>query len=74
VTSRGDIAMRSGLARSAFGVAGEGVKVGVISDSYNTIEGNPAATDVANGDLPGDRKPLKLHTCSEFRGSYRHRV
>jgi hypothetical protein len=52
--SRGDVAMRSDSARMVFGVDGEGVKVGVISNSYNTIPGNPAATNVANGDLPGD--------------------
>jgi hypothetical protein len=51
--SRGDVAMRSDSARMVFGVDGDGVKVGVISNSYNTIPGNPAGTNVANGDLPG---------------------
>ena len=37
---------------------GEGVKVGVLSDSYNTILGNPAATDISNGDLPGAGNPI----------------
>ena len=27
--------------------------MGVISDSYNSLEGNPAKTDEDNGDLPG---------------------
>ena len=53
VTSQGDVAMRADLARLAFGVGGEGVKVGVLSDSYNTKPGNPANDDVVKGDLPG---------------------
>ncbi len=51
--SLGDVAVRGNAARSAFGLDGSGIKVGVISDSYNTLPGNPAATDVSNGDLPG---------------------
>ena len=46
--------MKSNSARSTFHVDGQGVKVGVILDSYNTLAGNPAATDVANDDLPGN--------------------
>src|SRR6185436_4187167 len=34
-------------------VSGDGVKIGVMSDSYNTKFGNPAQTDIINGDLPG---------------------
>ena len=56
--TNGDIAMRSDFARNGFNVSGEGVKVGVISDSYNTQPGNPALTDVLNGDLPGAGNPL----------------
>ena len=51
--SLGDVAERSNSARSAFNIDGTGVKVGVISDSYNTLAGNPAQRDVNNGDLPG---------------------
>jgi hypothetical protein len=50
VTSQGDIAMRSNVARTTFGVTGAGVMVGVLSDSYNCLGG--AAVDIANGDLP----------------------
>lgn len=53
VTSQGDVSMRADLARLAFGVGGEGVKVGVLSDSYNTKVGDPANDDVVKGDLPG---------------------
>ena len=50
VTSQGDEAMRADVARTAFGVNGTGVSVGVLSDSFNCLGG--AATDAANGDLP----------------------
>lgn len=53
ITSQGDTALRSYRAREVFGVDGQGVKVGVLSDSYNTKLGNPAADDVLRGDLPG---------------------
>jgi hypothetical protein len=49
VTSQGDEAMRSNVARSTFGVDGTGVKVGVLSDSFNCLGG--AAADFASGDL-----------------------
>jgi hypothetical protein len=49
VTSQGDEAMRSNVARSTFGVDGTGVKVGVLSDSFNCLRG--AAADFASGDL-----------------------
>ena len=49
VTTQGDAAMRADVARSAFGLSGAGVKVGVLSDSFNCLGG--AAADVASGDL-----------------------
>ena len=57
VTSQGDSAVQGYMVRQGYGLSGEGVKVGVISNSYNTIPGNPAQTDVANGDLPGTENP-----------------
>src|SRR6185312_10536524 len=57
VTSQGDTAIQSYLVRGGYGLTGQGVKVGVISNSYNTIPGNPAQTDVLNGDLPGIGNP-----------------
>ncbi|MCC7503277.1 MAG: S8 family serine peptidase, partial [Flavobacteriales bacterium] len=57
ITSQGDTALRSFRARTAFGVDGTGVKVGVLSDSYNTKIGNPAADDVQRKDLPGVTNP-----------------
>jgi hypothetical protein len=49
VTSQGDTAMRSNVARTMFGVDGSGVKVGVLSDSFNCRGG--AAANIANNDL-----------------------
>ncbi len=55
VTSLGDAAQQSDNARSAFGVDGAGIKIGVMSDSYN-LKGF-ADTDIRNGDLPGPGNP-----------------
>lgn len=52
VRSEGDIAQGAGLARATYGVNGTGVKIGVLSNSYDYLGG--AATDIANGDLPAD--------------------
>ena len=54
VQSQGDAAQRSDLAR-ALGVNGAGVKVGVLSDSYNNLGG--AAAGVTAGELPGTTNP-----------------
>jgi hypothetical protein len=54
VTTQGDLSQRSDFARQRFHIDGTGVKVGVMSDSYNTRIGNEAATDVLNDDLPVD--------------------
>src|SRR5437870_250780 len=49
VTSQGDQAMRSNVARTTFGVDGTGITAGVLSDSFNCLGG--ASADVASGDL-----------------------
>lgn len=48
VTTQGDKAIGSDLTRLGFNIEGAGVKVGVLSDSFNS------QNDVANWDLPGD--------------------
>jgi subtilisin family serine protease len=53
VTSQGDAAMKSDLARPAFGVDGSGIRVGVLSDSYD-YAGTEGPIDQANGELPAD--------------------
>ncbi|MGQ0593320.1 MAG: S8 family serine peptidase [Gammaproteobacteria bacterium] len=50
VTTQGDRAILADAARTAVGVTGSGVTVGVISDSYNCLNGAGAAKDA--GDLP----------------------
>ncbi|MCE2845971.1 MAG: S8 family serine peptidase, partial [Sphingobacteriales bacterium] len=68
--TEGDKSMIADSARSAFGLTGSGVKVGVISNSYNTILGNPAQIDVLNGDLPGAGNPFgrttPVHVLKDF--------
>ena len=55
--TQGDLAIGGVNAKNGWQVSGEGVKVGVLSDSYNTKSGNPASLDVTNGDLPGINNP-----------------
>ena len=50
VTSQGDQAINADIARTRFSVDGTGATVGVLSDSYNCLEG--AAADVSSSDLP----------------------
>ncbi|MEG4501388.1 S8 family serine peptidase [Microcoleus sp. F10-C6] len=56
VVGRGDWAMRSDIARERFRVDGTGVKIGVVSDSFNRLGG--AAADIKSGDLPANVKVL----------------
>ena len=49
VTTQGDAAMRSDVARTTLGVNGSGITVGVLSDSFNCLGG--AAADLGSGDL-----------------------
>ncbi len=66
-TTQGDRSMRSDLARRQFGVNGRGVRIGVLSDSYDCAPGpfapgarfTRAAEDIVNGDLPRDIRVLK---------------
>lgn len=50
IGGEGDIAMRTDLVRTMFGIDGSGVTVGILSDSFDCLQG--AADDVASGDLP----------------------
>lgn len=62
VTTQGDRSLRSDVARERFGVDGRGVRVGVLSDSFDCASGplvpgqmfTDAAQDIARGDLPAD--------------------
>ena len=59
-TSEGDISIQAPTVRDELCVDGTGVKVGVISDSYNRLGG--AAKGIASGDLPGTENPNGYHT------------
>ncbi|MEN3331095.1 MAG: hypothetical protein V7641_460, partial [Blastocatellia bacterium] len=54
-TSAGDTAHRAAAARTTFAINGSGVKIGVMSDSFNNLGTAPA--DVLSGDLPGPGNP-----------------
>jgi hypothetical protein len=66
-TSQGDRSQRSDVARQRFNVNGRGVRIGVMSDSYNCSEGalvpgepfTTAPQDKASNDLPQDVLVLK---------------
>jgi subtilisin family serine protease len=69
-TTQGDHSMRSDIARAQFGVDGTGVRVGVLSDSFDCAPGafasgqnfTRAGQDAVNGDLPlGVRVLADLH-------------
>src|SRR5262249_45447239 len=61
-TSQGDQAMRADVARSTFGVSGAGVKVGVLSDSFNCLGG--ANTDGMTRDLSPVAVIQEISDCS----------
>jgi hypothetical protein len=63
VTSQGDQSMRSNVTRAAFAVDGSGIKVGVLSDSFDCLGG--AATDVANGDLSSVTIVQEISSCTD---------
>jgi subtilisin family serine protease len=72
--SQGDHSMRSDVARAQFGVDGAGVRVGVLSDSFDCAAGpfvqgqnfTRAGQDFVNGDLPmGVRVLADLHTVAD---------
>jgi hypothetical protein len=50
VNTQADIAHAAANVRAAYGINGSGVKIGVLSDSYNNLGG--ASNDIASGNLP----------------------
>ncbi|MBI1878921.1 MAG: hypothetical protein HYR94_12010, partial [Chloroflexi bacterium] len=58
ITSEGDTQLNAAAARTAFGLNGAGVIVGVLSDTYARVAAPvSAANDIASGDLPGPANP-----------------
>ena len=61
IQNAGDKAIGSDLVRNGFSLQGEGIKIGVISDSYNSqvsSTSNPAELDITTGELPGVGNPV----------------
>lgn len=57
-TSQGVAILRADEARTVFGVTGAGIRLGLISDSFNGSGSNPTvATQIAAGNLPGTGNP-----------------
>ena len=56
VTGEASRALRADQAKATFAVDGSGVRIGVLSDSYNALGG--AAGNVASGDLPAGVRVL----------------
>ena len=56
VISQGDTAQLSNIARKKYHVNGRGVKVGILSDSYNNL--GTAEVGIKNGELPGKANPF----------------
>ncbi|MDH3978094.1 MAG: PKD domain-containing protein [Gammaproteobacteria bacterium] len=50
ITSQGDVALAVDTARNNYGLSGNGITVGVLSDSYDILGG--ASDDITSGDLP----------------------
>ncbi|QJW87955.1 S8 family serine peptidase [Spirosoma taeanense] len=63
-----DTALRSNLVRQLRGFTGRGLKIGVLSDSYNNLGG--AAAGVANDELPGPGNPNGYTTPVEIIEEY----
>ena len=63
VSSQGSKAMRSDLINSFKGIDGTGVTIGIMSDSYNLLNGEAAG--ISSGDLPGPGNPNGFTTAVE---------
>ncbi len=72
VTTQADHAEAADTARSTYGVTGAGLRVGVISDSFNADYGRGGSdtmyTDIASGDLPTDTTILQDYNNGEDEG------
>lgn len=69
-TSQGDFALNTDAIRDIYNLSGQGVTVGVMSDSYNHLQGE--VSGVASGDLPGPGNPngynIPVNVLSENSG------
>jgi hypothetical protein len=61
IKNAGDTAIGSQLVRNGYGLQGLGVKVGILSDSYNALvtpTNDPVDLDITTGELPGVGNPI----------------
>lgn len=65
--AEGDVRHRARAARTTFDIDGTGLKVGVLSNTFNQLGGY--AADVASGDLPGTGNPNGYTTPVTFAGT-----
>jgi hypothetical protein len=65
--AEGDFTHRSRAARTTFRVDGTGLKIGILSDSFNNLGGY--AADATSGELPGPGNPNGLTTVVGLAGS-----
>lgn len=63
VTSQGTFAMNSDRGRESFSVDGRGVRVGILSDSYNCLGG--AESGIEKNDLPSDITVFEEGPCAK---------
>ena len=61
IITEGDRAMRSDIARFHHNVDGSGIKIGIISDTFNAF--GEARGDVLAGELPGRDNPNGYTSC-----------
>ncbi|WP_027184648.1 S8 family peptidase [Desulfovibrio inopinatus] len=64
-TTDGDVQLKADLLRDAMNIDGTGVKVGALSDSFDSATNNPptnASDDIGTGDLPGQANPCNRLT------------
>ncbi len=59
VISQGDTAQRSEIARKKYHVNGAGVKIGILSDSYDNL--GTAKKGIKQGELPGPSNPFHFN-------------
>ena len=65
VTSQGDQAINADIARTTFSVDGTGSTVGVLSDSYNCLEGGAAADEFTLDLPPGVEVIEEIRHCND---------
>ncbi|HEX8523049.1 MAG TPA: SdrD B-like domain-containing protein [Tepidisphaeraceae bacterium] len=68
VTTQTDKAARADLARTLYAYTGTGIKVGILSDSFNTSGIGSYSADVASGDLPSGIQILSDYTGGSDEG------